>query len=75
MSLVTKITYILMIALHNTDFLLSPFTCLNSPEGRKGHPYTMDAVIEQQIATKDTSNTSIVVTDKSVRKMIAIIEV
>ena len=38
-SLVSKITFILMIALGNTDFLVSPFTCLNLPEGQKGYPY------------------------------------
>lgn len=81
LSLTTKITIILMIALENTSFTVSPFTVLHTRGQRKGHPFMIDVVIEhetigsQPLDDGNTSASSIIVLNKADKKLTAVIEV
>lgn len=48
LSLTTKTTVILMVALQNINFTVSPFTILHTREQRKGHPFMIDVVVEHK---------------------------
>jgi len=81
LSLTTKITIMLIVALQKSEYVVFPFVNLNVPESRKGHPYMMDIMIEENtfssssIGLDNASNTLVAVKYMTSKNIIAMVEV